>query len=88
MTTRRANVPATVSAKSGYADPTTIELKKKVVKGLHLDFGFEVQSLKAWNAALEKGPQVGSAHHPEANASFRVKRRAQQVFWRLKVFAS
>ena len=53
------------------------------MKGLHPNVVFEVQSLKAWNTALEKGPQIGSANHPEATASFGAKRRAQSVFWRL-----
>ena len=83
MTTRTANLPIGVSAESSGADPTSGELKKKVVKGLHPDFDFDVHSLKTWNAALEKGPQVGSADHPEANAVFRAKRKAQHVFWRL-----
>ena len=84
MTTRTASLPIGSPAVSSNATLTTSgPKKKKVVKGLHPDFDFEVQSLKAWNAALAKGPPIGSANHPEANASFGAKRRAQSVFWRL-----
>ena len=83
MTTRTANLPIGVSAKSSDADPISGEPRKKVVKGLHPDFDFDVHSLKTWNSALEKGPQVGSVDHPEAYAVFRAKRKTQYVFWRL-----
>ena len=83
MTTRTASLPIGSPAGSSNAALTSSGPKKKVVKGLHPDFDFEVQSLKAWNAALDKGPQIWSANHPDASASFGAKRRAQSVFWRL-----
>ena len=54
MTTRTASLPIGLPAVSSNATLTSSGPKKKVVKGLHPDFDFEVQSLKAWNAALEK----------------------------------
>ena len=83
MTTRTASLPIGSPAGSSDADLTSSGPRKKVIKGLHPDFDFDVHSLKTWNAALDKGPQVRSANHPEASASFGAKQNAQSVFGRL-----
>ena len=80
MTTRTASLPIGSPAGSSDADLTSSGPRTKVIKGLHPDSDFDVHSLKTWNAALDKGPQVGSVDHPEASASFGAKRKAQSVF--------